>query len=106
MDPSAQFIGAEYALSADAHNVIREAILKDLKQTPMEYSHKSMKSRRQSCLYLAHNFQPMVEAYLDKLNDWSFDVLDMREENATDNPLVVITMAAMAVWPVHCSACY
>jgi hypothetical protein len=43
------------------------------------------------------NIKPMVESYLDKINDWNFDVLEMREHNVTDNPLVVITMAAISV---------
>lgn len=97
MDVSSQYIGAEYALTGAAHQAIRKAILNDLKNTPVEISGKSMKMRRQSCVYLMNNIKPIVESYLEKINDWSFDVLEMREQCVSDNPLVVITMAAMAV---------
>ena len=99
-DASSRFIGEEYALSGGSRNFIRDAIMNDLKRTnptTMEFAHKSMKARRQSCVYLVDNFKPIVESYLDKINDWSFDVLEMREKNVTENPLVVITMASMAV---------
>lgn len=67
----------------------------------MEVSGRSLKSRRQSCVYLTQNFKPIVEQYLEKINDWSFDVLGLRELQVSENPLVVITMAAMAVSSVR-----
>jgi hypothetical protein len=80
--------------------VIRDAIISDLKRngaSSKEFTAKSMKARRQSCVYLRPDtLNSIVEIYLDKINDWSFDVLEMREKSITPNPLVVITMASMA----------
>lgn len=99
-DASSQFIGEEYALASGPRNVIRDAIMKDLKRTnpaALEFRRKSMRARRASCAYLGDNLKPIVAEYLDKINDWAFDVLEMREKKVTESPLLVITMAAMSV---------
>lgn len=94
---SRKFIESEYTTDAFRESTNyrsnTESSLQDNKGRKV-----SIRTQRNSSLYLAHNIGPQIESYMDRIGEWEFDMLDMRELKLVDSPLVLITMTTLSVY--------